>query len=63
MAMLNYNNKYNNKSNIAVYLLNHVRLFMTTWIIAHWAPLYSFPDKNTGVGYHFLLQGVFPTQG
>ena len=21
-----------------------------------------FPSKNTGVGYHFLLQGVFPTQ-
>ena len=22
-----------------------------------------FPDKNTGVGYHFLLQRIFPTQG
>ena len=22
-----------------------------------------FPGKNTGVGYHFLLQGIFPTQG
>ena len=21
------------------------------------------PGKNTGVGYHFLLQGIFPTQG
>ena len=21
------------------------------------------PGRNTGVGYHFLLQGVFPTQG
>ena len=21
------------------------------------------PDKNTGVGYHALLQGIFPTQG
>ena len=21
------------------------------------------PDKNTGVGYHSLLQGIFPTQG
>ena len=29
------------------------------------APLCSrnFPGKNTGVGYHFLLQGIFPTQG
>ena len=24
---------------------------------------WDFPDKNTGVGYHFLLQGIFPTQG
>ena len=23
----------------------------------------SFPAKNTGVGCHFLLQGIFPTQG
>ena len=21
------------------------------------------PDKNTGVGYHALLQGIFPSQG
>ena len=21
------------------------------------------PDQNTGLGYHFLLQGIFPTQG
>ena len=24
---------------------------------------WDFPDENTGVGYHFLLQGIFPTQG
>ena len=24
---------------------------------------WDFPDKNTGVGCHFLLQGVFPIQG
>ena len=23
----------------------------------------DFPDKNTGVGCHALLQGIFPTQG
>ena len=23
----------------------------------------DFPGKNTGVGYHSLLQGIFPTQG
>ena len=24
---------------------------------------WDFPDKNTGVGCHFLLQGIFPTPG
>ena len=25
--------------------------------------LWDFPGKDTGVGHHFLLQGIFPTQG
>ena len=24
---------------------------------------WDFPGKNTGIGCHFLLQGIFPTQG
>ena len=24
---------------------------------------WDFPGKNTGMGHHFLLQGIFPTQG
>ena len=24
---------------------------------------WDFPSKNTGVGYHFLLQGIILTQG
>ena len=24
---------------------------------------WDFPGKNTGVGHHFLLHGIFPTQG
>ena len=24
---------------------------------------WGFPDKNSGVGCHFLLQGIFPTKG
>ena len=24
---------------------------------------WNFPSKNTGTGCHFLLQGIFPTQG
>ena len=36
-----------------------VQLFVTPWAVAHQAPL----GKNTGLGYHALLQGLFPTQG
>ena len=46
-------------------LLSHVQLFTTPQTIAHQPPLSMgfSPDKNTGVGCHFLLQGIFPTQG
>ena len=30
-----------------------------TMLLCPW----DFPSKNTGVGCHFLLQGIFPTQG
>ena len=37
---------------------------VTTWTVACQAPLsMGFSGKNTGVGCHFLLQGIFPTQG
>ena len=36
---------------------------VTTWTVAHHAPLWDFLGKNTGVGCHFLLQGIFLTQG
>ena len=43
---------------------SHVRLCATLWTAAHQAPLSTgFSSKNTGVGCHFLLQGIFPTQG
>ena len=29
----------------------------------HQAPQWDFLGKSTGVGCHFLLQGIFPTQG
>ena len=45
-------------------MLSCVRLFETPWTVARQAPVsLDFPDKNTGVGCHFLLQGIFPTQG
>ena len=35
----------------------------TPWTAAHQAPLsWNFPVKNTGVGWHFLFQGIFLTQ-
>ena len=39
--------------------------FMTPWTVACQAPLsLGFPPgKNIGVGCHFLLQGIFQTQG
>ena len=44
--------------------LSCVRLFETLWTIADQAPLSrDSPHKNTGVGCHALLQGVFLTQG
>ena len=44
--------------------LSHVRLFATPWFVAYQAPLsMGFSSKNTGVGCHFLLQGIFSTQG
>ena len=31
--------------------------------VVHQAPLvWDFPGKDTGIGWHFLLQGIFPTQ-
>ena len=43
---------------------SHVWLFVTPWTVAHKAPLsMGFSGKNTGVGCHFLLQGIFPTRG
>ena len=42
-----------------------VQLFATPRTVGHQAPLYmgDSPIKNTRVGCHALLQGIFPTQG
>ena len=41
-----------------------VQLFVTLRTVAHQAPLsMDSSGKNTGVGCHFLLQGIFLTQG
>ena len=44
--------------------LSHIWLFATSWTVAHQASLsMGFPGKNTGVCCHFLLPGIFLTQG
>ena len=48
-------------------LVSHARLFVTPWagpiqptrLLCSW----SSPGKNAGMGCHFLLQGIFLTQG
>ena len=41
-----------------------VQLFGTLWTVACQVPhLWDFLGKNTGVSYHALLQGIFPSQG
>ena len=48
-------------------MLSHfsrAQFFVTSWSVARQALLsMGFPGKNTGVGCHFLLQEIFPTQG
>ena len=43
---------------------SHVQLCVTPWTVARQTPLSTdSPGKSTGVGCHFLLQGIFLTQG
>ena len=43
---------------------SYAQLFVTPWTVVHQSVLpWDFPGKNTGVGCHFLLQGIFLTQG
>ena len=47
-----------------IQLPGRVLLFVTPWTRAHGLLCpWNSPGKNTGVGCHALLQGIFPTQG
>ena len=50
---------------VKVKSLSCVRLFATPWTVepTRLRHPWDFPGKNTGVGCHFLLQGIFTTQG
>ena len=51
-------------THVSAQSLSCILLFATPWAVTHQALLsMGFPDKNTGEGDHFLLQGTFPTQG
>ena len=48
---------------VCVCALSLVLLFVTPTTADHQAPLcWNFPGKNTGVGCHVLLQGIFPSR-
>ena len=49
---------------MCVLVTQSYRLFVTPLTAAHQAPHpWHSPGKNTGVGCHAFLQGIFPTQG
>ena len=55
------NLKRSDTNNFSVCMLSYVLLFATPRTGAHQAPLpWDSPGKNTGVGCHFPLQGIFP---
>ena len=49
---------------VCAQLLSHVGLLVTHGLYpARLLCPWNFLGKNTGVGCHFLLYGIFPTQG
>ena len=62
ISRLIFTRKKENKKKVK--LLSRIRLFATPQTVARQAPpSWDFPVKNTGVGCHLLLQGIFLTQG
>ena len=50
---------------LCVHVFSRISLFATLRTVAHQAPLCprDSPGRNTGVGCHALLQGIFTTHG
>ena len=49
---------------VVLQLLSHVQPFATPWAVAQQSTWHmGFPGKDTGVGYHFLIQGICLDQG
>ena len=52
--------QFNSNHSMCVHTFSHILLFVgCARLLCPW----YFPGKNTGVGCHCLLQGIFPTQG
>ena len=57
-----YTQSPNHTNSACAYVLIHAQLFATPQTVTFQAfCLWDFPSKNTGVGCHVLLQGIFPT--
>ena len=46
-----------------IYVCSVVYDSATQWTVAGLLCPWDFPGRKTGVGCHFFLQGIFPTQG
>ena len=59
----------NEERKVKVKPFSRVRLFATPWTVVYQAPPFMgfssgiFQARILGVGCHFLLQEIFPTQG
>ena len=52
------------KQSLCCSVLSCVWLFVTLWTVPTRPSVHGHsPGKNTGVGHHALLRGIFPTQG
>ena len=53
---------YTDLLNLVVKVTQSCPTLATPWTVARLLYPWGFPGKNTGVGFHFFLQGIFPTQ-
>ena len=63
LIKLKHQDYFHDKLTICVWI-SRVQLFATPWTVGHQVPLsMDFPGRSIGVACHFLLQGIFLTQG
>ena len=63
-CVLSWGRKERREKRVGWYHLFLSPFYPVIWFLIHlYIRPWDFPGKNTGVGCHFLLQGIFPTQG